>query len=172
MAACGTKKAEPPAIEEAPHNSDIPEAVPANEDKEGDQAAKPVGPKVETKTYVAQLSAAPLRGSSAIAAGGSADLLVEIRPQNGWHMNHEFPTSVTVAPSDAIRVEKAKFEKKDAKRFDDEGADFMMPIKLSQPGKHEAKAHLSFAVCTEQTCLPENLELALTLDVSGTGSAP
>ncbi len=143
-----------------------PAEAPSNDEKAA--PAKPT-PKVETKTYVAELSSS---ADATLSVGDKAKLLVTIRPQNGWHMNHEFPTSVTLAESEAMAPEKSRVEKKDAKRFDDDGADFELPVSVEKGGTHDALADLSFAVCTEQTCLPEKIKLALSLEVADKGSAP
>lgn len=161
----GSEQVEPQPLAEQPKEV----APAANDTKDGDKTGdkRAPTPKVETKTYVAELTAAPVEGSSSMEVGGNADLMVTIRPQNGWHMNHEFPTSVTVAPSEGVTPVKPKVVKKEAKRFDDEGADFLLPVTLKKAGLQQAVADVSFAVCTEQTCLPENLQLALKLDVAG-----
>ncbi|MCA9600486.1 MAG: hypothetical protein R3A78_01435 [Polyangiales bacterium] len=98
------------------------------------------------------------------AAGSLSQFSVTLVPKEGYHVNHEFPIRVEIdAP--ALTLPKRVLERTDAAEFEDERARFDVPFIAAAAGTHKVMAKVSFAVCTPETCIPDERTLALDVAV-------
>ncbi|MCA9581923.1 MAG: hypothetical protein KC416_09010 [Myxococcales bacterium] len=131
-----------------------------------DKPAEPaeVGPLVRTAQYELRLTQGNETRQGEL---GAFSLTVE--PQGKWHMNLEYPTTVALEAPSSLGLPKAQLERGDAARFDETGARFDVPFTPSDAGEHRVVAKVSFAVCTEQTCVPDEQTVALALLIGPKG---
>src|SRR5712692_67604 len=84
---------------------------------------------------------------------------IMIAPGPGFHINKEFPTSMTVIPPDGVKLDKPKQNGKDAVRLEEAGAEFDVGYVASSAGDKPFTGELKFAVCTATTCDPKKEKL-------------
>ncbi len=102
----------------------------------------------------------------AVTAGQKASFKVEIVPGAGFHMNKEYPTTLTVKEiPTGVKVETLKFSAKEAVRFVETGAEFQVPFTANEKGKKVISGELKFAVCSANSCDPKKQPFTLTIDV-------
>ena len=138
-----------------PSSADKPAEAPAPAAK----VAEPPKPTIEDTTFRLALT-----GAQAYEAGklGEAQLVLEAR--GGYHVNQDYPLRVDVKVPAGVKLEKASFGKPDASQFGEERAHFVLPFK-AEPGAHDLTATVDFAVCTKDTCVPDQRTVALPLAV-------
>lgn len=90
---------------------------------------------------------------------------IRVLPGAGYHMNKEYPTSVSVTPPSNVTVEKQKQTAKDAVRLVDEGLDFDVAFVSTEAGKKTFSGELKFAVCTPKSCDPKKQAIHFTVEV-------
>lgn len=89
------------------------------------------------------------------------DVIVDAK--EGWHLNKDFPTELTlVDPPSAVTFKKTTLGPSDALKFTEPQFHFQVPF-MATAGRHVVKAKLAFAVCTPQTCVPEERTVELAL---------
>ena len=150
--------AEPQAAEGEPQAA----APHADKPKVAAEPAKPEKaptPSIEDPTFTLALSGKP---EYAAAQGGALDLVLTAR--GGYHVNQEYPLSIQLSVPEAVQLERAEYTKAQAKEFADERASFAIPFKASA-GEHQVTAKVKFAVCTPETCVPDERTLALAVHV-------
>ncbi|MFW6050539.1 MAG: hypothetical protein ACODAU_05160 [Myxococcota bacterium] len=152
--------------EQAPADPE-PQAAPAPGEGEAaapvgaaDQEPEDLGPSVATDTYELRAEAA-----GPYAAGELGQFQVTLAGKGEWHVNQDYPTSVTIAGAEGVELAKQTLEKADAAEFREEGARFDVPFTAEEVGEHRVQADVSFAICTEETCVPQRKSLALLLPV-------
>lgn len=92
------------------------------------------------------------------------DIVVEAEGQ--WHLNKEFPTTLTVLnPPDEVTFRKTTLGPADAIAFSEPKFHFQVPF-MASAGDYPIQAKLAFAVCTPQTCVPEERTVELSLHVT------
>ena len=91
---------------------------------------------------------------------------IHIAPGAGFHVNKDYPTSVTVVPPTNVVVEKPKQTGKDAIKLAEEGADFEVAFTPADAGKKTFTGELKFAVCSASSCDPKKEKLSFTVDVN------
>lgn len=143
----------PAAAERAP----TPEVKPSSP---GVEAKGTPGPAVTDPTFDLVLSAA-----GPYKAGELGRAVLSLKPKGIYHVNQEYPVRIEIAGPSEISVAKATLEKGDAAEFTDTGAKFDVPFTPSVAGEFTLAADVDFAVCTEETCVPDQRKLALTLSV-------
>lgn len=103
--------------------------------------------------------------AGAAKAGAAGSGAVTVTPKGVWHLNREFPTSLSLSPSDGVNVPKAKLKLADAKRFDEhKGLEFSFPYEAKAAGKHKIDVKLKFAICIETSCSPVTETFAIDID--------
>lgn len=118
------------------------------------------GPTAEGEGFVLKASVdAPLR----VGKPGVVTVAVETRAP--WHVNKEFPWQIDASGPAALKFSKPTLHKADAKEFGEQRARFEVPLVATGAGKATTKLQVSFAVCTEENCVPDERTLALVLDV-------
>jgi hypothetical protein len=90
---------------------------------------------------------------------------IHIAPGAGFHVNRDYPTSVSVVAPTGVTVEKAKQTAKDAVALSETGADFDVAYTPSEAGKKTFTGELKFAVCSANSCDPKKEALHFTVDV-------
>jgi hypothetical protein len=90
---------------------------------------------------------------------------IHIAPGAGFHVNKDYPTSVSVVAPTGVTVEKAKQTAKDAVALSETGADFDVAYTASEAGKKTFTGELRFAVCSANSCDPKKEALQFTVDV-------
>ncbi|HZF50390.1 MAG TPA: hypothetical protein VE093_17150 [Polyangiaceae bacterium] len=118
-----------------------------------------MGTAIASSNYKLSVSAA----SAKVSAKSSATITVV--PTDGFKMNLEYPTKVTLNAPAGVSLEKAKLTAKDAKQLDAKAAIFDVAFTASEPGKKTITGEIKFAVCTENSCDPKSQQIAIDVDV-------
>ena len=91
---------------------------------------------------------------------------IHITPGAGYHMNKEYPTSLTFTTVPAgVSVDKLKLTSKDAARWEEQGGEFDVSYTAAQPGKKVVTGELKFAVCSANSCDPKRSSVSFEIDV-------
>ncbi len=135
------------------------EQVPAPVAVEKKAAAAPT-PVVSDTSFELALQSQPTYTS-----GQAGTVKLQLSARGGYHVNEDYPLRVDLKAPAALTLEKASLGKPDAAEFGEERARFELGFTAKEPGKHELLATVDFAVCTKETCLPEQRTLAVVLDV-------
>src|SRR5262249_12404705 len=74
-------------------------------------------------------------------------------PGSGFHVNKEYPTTVTLLEVPAgVSVERVKLTAKDAVKLEEGGAEFDFAFTSADAGKKTFSGEFKFAVCSASTC--------------------
>ncbi len=92
----------------------------------------------------------------------SAELTLEAR--GGYHVNQDYPIKVDVRGAPGLTLTKASLVRADATQFSEEKAAFAVPF-AAAAGTYDLTATVDFAVCTKETCVPDQRTVALALQV-------
>jgi hypothetical protein len=123
------------------------------------KAPEPLKPAIEDTTFRLTLAAPELAAPDKPA---SAELTLEAR--GGYHVNQDYPIKVDVKGAPGLKLAKSSFGRTDATQFSEEKASFAVPF--SAPGgAYDLTATVDFAVCTKETCVPDQRTVALALQV-------
>lgn len=169
FAACGQDAANeppvPPTEANGPAEGDAPaeaNAEPAAEEPAAEPApaAEAAGPRVNDESFVLEL-----RGQEQYTAGALAQVGVHIDCQGDWHLNEDFPTSVQIEAVDGLGLAQTSLNKGGAAEFGESSARFDVPFTPTAAGEHQVQARVSFAVCSEQSCVPKTHTVALAVNV-------
>jgi hypothetical protein len=90
---------------------------------------------------------------------------LKITPGAGYHMNKEYPTSLTLTPPAGVTLDKAKLAAKDAAKWEEQGGQFDLGYTAAQAGKQTVTGELKFAVCSANSCDPKKSPVTIELDV-------
>lgn len=120
------------------------------------------GKKVaDTPTYTITL-AAPAQ----VGKGAQGTVVLEVTPKQGWKLNKEFPTKLTVAEPAGVKVAKKEQTVADAVAFADKSGRWQVQFQAESSGGKDFTGVLKFAVCTDTSCDPKKEELAWNVAVS------
>jgi hypothetical protein len=117
------------------------------------------GPVIDEATFELRATAA-----ESYTNGELGQFAISITPKGEFHMNDEFPTTITVRSVDGVTFPKSELEKDDAAQWARESARFDVPF-TATAGQHRVVCDVSFAVCTDENCIPEERTLAVLLPV-------
>jgi len=115
----------------------------------------------DTPTYKMTLAAPPKVGK-----GAEATVTLEIRPKEGWKLNKEFPTKLTIVPPAGVKVKKSEQTVADAVAFADKSGKWSVEFQAESPGGKDFTGTVKFAVCTETSCDPKKEQLAWKVAVA------
>lgn len=103
-------------------------------------------------------------GKATGKAGEKATAKIKITPADGYHMNADFPTSLSLeAPAD-VELAKAKLKKGDLKGFDEhKGGSFDVVATAKKAGNYTIKGKLKFAICNESSCSPVTEKVSIVV---------
>lgn len=121
--------------------------------------AAAASPVIEDKTFKLALVSEP-----EYAAGTPAKLKLVLEARGGYHVNQDYPIRIDFKAPAAVKLEKASLGKADATEFGEPAAKFEVPFTATS-GAHELTADVDFAVCTPETCMPDQRKLAVALHV-------
>jgi len=100
-----------------------------------------------------------------VKKGETAHAKVEVVPRSDAHVSPEAPISLALTSGPAVKLEKEKFGRPEAKETKAKGVEFDVPFTASAPGKDELKGTLSFFICTEKLCEKQKREIAMAVEV-------
>jgi hypothetical protein len=161
VSACGggAPAAEPAPAAEAPLAEAPKPAAPAPS-AEAPKPAAPVGDRVDDPTF--ELA---LKPTGPYAAGKVSSFAVSLKPKGEYHVNQDYPFSVSLTAPAGVTLPKAELAKPDAAEFTDHGVRVDVPFTATSAGSHAITANVKFAVCTPETCVPDERTLALAVAV-------
>lgn len=151
LSACGGDKEAAPAPA-------APVPAPAAPAPAAPAAAAEASDRVEDASF--ELA---LKPTGPYAAGKVQSFAVSLKPRGEYHVNQDYPFSVSLT-AEGVTFPKAELGKSDAAKFDDHAVELDVPF-TAEAGKHTVNAHVKFAVCTPETCVPDERTLALALAV-------
>lgn len=101
----------------------------------------------------------------AAKVGAAASAHIEIKPAAGYHVNKDFPTSLKLVAPAGVDLPKAKLAKGDAGvKVEEKEAGFDVPFTVKEAGKKTITGQLSFAVCTETSCVPQKTQVSINVE--------
>src|SRR5450759_917390 len=93
--------------------------------------------------------------------GAKAKASVTITARKGWHLNHEAPLTLKLAPAPGILLDKPKLARGDLALSSETEARFDVGMTLSEPGKKVIEAEAGFGLCQQDACRPVKEKLTL-----------
>jgi hypothetical protein len=121
--------------------------------------AEPPKPSIDDTTFRLALVGAP---EYVADKEGSLELTLEAR--GGYHVNQDYPIRVDLKAPPGVKLAKASLGRPDAATFGEHQASFKLPFSASA-GAHDLTAVVDFAVCTKETCVPDQRTVALAFQV-------
>ena len=106
-----------------------------------------------------------IRYPNELASGTEGTVMVTVIPAEGWHMNKDFPTKLTVEAPDGVKLTKEMQKVPDAVEFTNDKAVFAVKFTSSSAGAKAFSGKFKFAVCTSSTCDPKRSDLAWNTSV-------
>jgi hypothetical protein len=146
--------AEPPI---APPSTEPPIAAPG---KPGDSAAATAPTAAAGKDSSFSVA---LEVPADVASGAEAIASVKVLPGAGYKVNEEYPTKLTLQPTEGVTTAKAVLLKGDAAKFDKHELAFNVKLTPAKAGTYTINGTLAFAVCTDATCDPKTEKIAINL---------
>lgn len=121
---------------------------------------QPHNPPPADAAYVLKVDApATKKGQKSLAK-------IRITPGAGYHMNKEYPASLSLSTVPAgVTIDKARQTLKDAAKWDEAGGEFDVAYTAAEPGKKVVAGELKFAVCSTNTCDPKKSTISFEIDV-------
>lgn len=87
------------------------------------------------------------------AAGAPGSFEVRLTPRGEYHVNRNYPWSVTVTPPAAVLVPTATFDTTTAAEMTETIARFVVPFTPTAAGSHAVTAAVDFGICREEACI-------------------
>jgi len=100
-----------------------------------------------------------------LAAGEVGQFKVHVDAAEGWHVNQDFNTQLKVRANEGLRLDGSIIASAQAAEFTDHHAYFDVPVTPQAAGEHRAESCLSFAICSDETCIPVAPSVAVVLPV-------
>jgi hypothetical protein len=119
----------------------------------------PPGPSIEDNTFKLALVS-----EAQYTAGNPSTLRLVLEARGGYHVNQDYPIKVDLKAPPGVTLPKVSLGKSDAAEFGEKTARFEVPF-TAPAGEHELSADVDFAVCTPETCVPDQRKLAVKLAV-------
>jgi len=98
-----------------------------------------------------------------VASGAEAIARVKVTPGDGYKVNEEYPTKLTLQPTEGVTTGKTVLLKADAAKFDQHELAFNVKLTAAKAGTYTVNGTLAFAVCTDATCDPKTEKIAINL---------
>ena len=98
-----------------------------------------------------------------VKKGAQASAKVEIVPRSDAHVSPDAPISLTVSAGPAVKLEKEKLGRAEARETKAHGVEFDVPFTAT--ARDEVKGSLTFFICTEKLCEKQKREIALAVEV-------
>ena len=131
----------------------------------GGGATPPPPPPAEARDAWAEDSF-ELRSSAAgpYTAGQAGTFEVRLTPRGNYHVNQDYPMTITLTGPDGVTFPSATVERAAATAYTEQLATFAVPF-TAPAGQHDVRAVVDFAVCTPEACMPDTRTLAVHLAV-------
>jgi len=100
-----------------------------------------------------------------VKKGDMGHARVEVVPRSDAHVSPDAPISLALTTGPALKLEKEKLGRPEAKETKEKGVAFDVPFTASAAGKDEVKGTLSFFICTEKLCEKQKREIAMAVEV-------
>ncbi|MCA9713629.1 MAG: hypothetical protein H6713_30665 [Myxococcales bacterium] len=91
---------------------------------------------------------------SEAAAGEESVVKIKVLPKEPWHMNHDYPTTLTIDPPGGVSLAKGELKRGDAVKFEDAGCEFDVAFTPSETGEKTFSGKFRFAICQDEACAP------------------
>ncbi len=104
------------------------------------------------------------KGAPQYTADQAGKFQVVLEATGGYHVNEDYPIRVDVKAPEGVTLEKASLAKADAASFGEHSASFDVAF-TAPKGEHEVSCVVDFAVCTDETCVPDQRTLGFKLSV-------
>lgn len=157
---CGSPSAGETAAPATEVAAPVKVAPPAPEPAKPAEPAGPAPSVVEDPTFKLHLvEAGPYK------SGELGHFSVQLEARGIYHINQEFPIEMAFTAGADTALTKAKLERADAAEFGEKTARFDVPFTAKTAGEHRVAANVKFAVCTPETCVPDERNLSLALAV-------
>lgn len=153
-AACSKDKAQ-----EAAHTTSQAAVAPEPAPAPAKKAEAELAETVKDNTFKLSLLSDPK-----YAAGTAQKAQLVLEALGGYHVNQDYPLHIALKAPEAVKLEKGELEKGDAKTFGESEARFELGFTAAK-GAHQLLADVDFAVCTEETCVPDERTVAVVLNV-------
>jgi hypothetical protein len=150
LGACS--KSEPSATSPAPAQPVEPKPAAA-------AALAAATPVIEDTTFKLGLAS-----DAEYTAGNPGTLKLLLEARGGYHVNQDYPIKVQLKAAGGVALPKPSLGKADAAEFGEHKVRFELPF-TAQAGVREVSAEVDFAVCTAETCVPDQRTVALSLNV-------
>lgn len=116
----------------------------------------PSGPRAEVRGERYQLTA------ELSPTGANADLVIEIRGTQGYHVNEQYPVAIDLDVRNGT-APKLNLRRADAATYTQQLARFAQPLTGTGRGT-VVRGRCRFAVCSEANCWPETRNFAIALN--------
>lgn len=123
-------------------------------------AAAAASDRVDDPSF--ELAAVP---AGPYAVGKLGSFAVSLKPRGVYHVNQEYPISISLHGEAGLSFPKADLARADAATFGEKLARFEVPFTAAKAGSLKVEADVKFAVCTPENCVPDERKLALMLPV-------
>ena len=97
--------------------------------------------------------------------GQMSEMRVGIIPLAPWHMNMEYPMSLSFEEHPDVDLVKLELDSKDAVQHTEQGTGFEVSYTPRKSGTTAVRGKLKFAVCAAEQCMPMNVPVQLDLSV-------
>src|SRR4051812_23961212 len=98
-----------------------------------------------------------------VKKGETGKAHVTVVPRSDAHVSPDAPISLTVRSGPAVKLEKEKLGRADARETAAKGVEFDVPFTAASAGSDEVKGTLSFFICTEKLCEKQKQEVSLAV---------
>src|SRR3954469_18016360 len=98
-----------------------------------------------------------------VKKGATGKAHVAVVPRSDAHVSPDAPISLTVHSGPAVKLEKEKRGRADARETAAKGVEFDVPFTAASAGSDEVKGTLSFFICTEKLCEKQKKEVSLAV---------
>lgn len=115
-------------------------------------------PNIEDTTFKLALV-----GEPAYTANQPSQVELTLDARGGYHVNLDYPIRVELqAPG--LKLTKSALARGDAAELSEQRARFALPF-TAEAGVHELTANVDFAVCTKETCVPDQRSVTFPVTV-------
>jgi hypothetical protein len=124
-------------------------------------AASAADPSADVaRSYVVKASADP----AVLKSGATGTVRLAVEPTGAVHVDPKAPLKVTLVATPGLSLQKTQLGRAEAAPAG-QGVAFTVPFTAGATGKQEVKARLDFFLCTDQWCVKQVRDVAVTVDV-------
>jgi hypothetical protein len=140
----------------------------------GEEAPASSAPTTETPAPPAEARASwaepnfTLVGTApeALTAGTAGAFEIVLTPLGEYHVNREYPWTVSVTGPEGVTLPQPTLESGSAAEMTDTVARFSVPFTASTAGTHHMVASVDFGICTDEGCQFETRAVAVDVTVN------